>query len=119
KAAASISGEIRREGLLSELLRTVLAIGGADRGVVLLPADTGLRAVAAGVAASDGFHLVMEPAATPPPVPMSMVDAAVRSRDAMVLGDANRDHPHLADPYFRDHSPRSVLCLPLLRQGRA
>src|SRR5205814_304901 len=40
-----------------------------------------------------------------------------RSREKLILADATAAHPFSADDYLAQHRPKSVLCLPILRQG--
>ncbi|MGQ9371898.1 trifunctional serine/threonine-protein kinase/ATP-binding protein/sensor histidine kinase [Azospirillum sp. A39] len=121
-AARAISGEIRREALLETLLRTVLHLAGAGRGLLLLQTAGGLALVADADAANDRFRLLGEPVAVdgeapPPGLPVSIVTYAARTGECVVLADASADSRFADDPDVRARRPRSVLCMPLLRQG--
>jgi light-regulated signal transduction histidine kinase (bacteriophytochrome) len=50
-------------------------------------------------------------------VPLSILHYASRTRALVVLDDAARDTRFAGDPSITAERPRSVLCLPLLRQG--
>src|SRR6185369_10676179 len=41
-----------------------------------------------------------------------------RSQESVILNDAAAQNPFSADDYFRERYTRSVLCLPLVKQGR-
>ena len=121
-AARAISSEIRREALLETLLRTVLHLAGAGRGLLLLQSGGGrLTLVAEADAADDRFRLLPEPVAVGgqavPGLPVSIVNYAVRTGEAVVLPDAGADPRFADDPDVRARRVRSVLCLPLLHQG--
>ncbi|HEX4476724.1 MAG TPA: histidine kinase dimerization/phosphoacceptor domain -containing protein [Polyangiaceae bacterium] len=54
---------------------------------------------------------------TPEELPDAIVRLAVRLRDVVLLEDATGSPDFSSDPYIRRTRPRSVLCLPLLKQN--
>ncbi len=50
-------------------------------------------------------------------LPESVVRYAARTQESVILDDASARNPYSTDKYIRDHRPRSVLCLPLVKQG--
>jgi signal transduction histidine kinase len=52
-------------------------------------------------------------------VPQGIVNRVRRTGEALVLADAPDDESHGGEPYVRRQRPRSVMCLPLQRGGRA
>ena len=58
--------------------------------------------------------------ATPTAValPQSLIRYAVRTRETVILDDASSQNPFSADPYIVQRRARSVLCLPLINQGK-
>ncbi len=128
KAAEVISGEIHREALLEKMLRTVFEVAGAQRGNLLLTGPDGQLLLAAeGDAAADRFAAL--PGLSPdapaedatadggPRLPATVVAYAARVQEPVVLSDAARDPRFSEDPYIKARVPKSLLCLPLLRQG--
>ena len=124
KAAQAISGEIRRDALLETLLRTVLHNAGAERGLLLLAQGDGLVLAAEGDAGLDRFRplpsLALDAPAEDglPRLPTTVVGFAMRSGETVVLADAVADPRFATDLYIEARRPRSVLCLPLLRQSQ-
>ncbi|MEI6559095.1 MAG: AAA family ATPase [Rhodospirillaceae bacterium] len=124
KAAQAISKEIRRDALLETMLRIVLQNAGAERGLLLLSQGDRLVLAAEGDAGSDRFApLPALPLDTPadgglPRLPATVVSLAMRSGETVVLADAAADSRFESDPYIQARKPRSVLCLPLLRQSQ-
>ena len=124
KAAQAISGEIRRDALLETMLRIVLHNAGAERGLLLLSQGEKLVLAAEGDAGRDRFApLPALPLDSPgengqPRLPAAVVSFAVRSGETVVLADAAADGRFENDPYIKARQPRSVLCLPLLRQSQ-
>ena len=118
KASQRLSSEVVPQQLVAALMNLVAENAGAERGFLISPRD-GRWIVEAGYASAPG---------TPDPgvavalddtgeLAASIVHYVVRTRTAVVLGDAARDGAFVADPYVRRHQPRSVLVVPLLRQG--
>ncbi len=124
KAAQTISGEIRRDALVETLLRIVLHNAGAERGVLLLCQGERLVLAAEGDAGKDRFtplpDLPLDATADDglPRLPATVISFALRSGETVVLADAGDDERFAADPYIEARRPRSVLCLPLLRQSQ-
>ena len=51
-------------------------------------------------------------------LPESVVHYVLRVRESVILDDATTSPPFAADPYIRQRQARSLLCTPLLNQGR-
>ncbi len=50
-------------------------------------------------------------------LPASVLHYVLRTRETVILDDAGAS-PFAADPYIRERRARSVLCLPLVNQGK-
>jgi predicted ATPase/signal transduction histidine kinase len=118
KASQSVSREIVLENLVFALMRILLQEGGAERGYLLLVRDGALSLVAE--ATSDGNVRLPPPSEAGALVPLPIVEAARRSGEPIVLDDHGADGgiaPALGSVSAR--RPRSLLCLPILRQSEA
>ena len=51
-------------------------------------------------------------------LPSSVFQYVLRTKESVLLHDASGQNTFAADEYIRGHHPRSVLCLPLLKQTR-
>ncbi|RPH37623.1 MAG: PAS domain S-box protein, partial [Desulfobulbaceae bacterium] len=51
-------------------------------------------------------------------VPLTVVNYVVRTQEAVLLNDAFRDSIYARDGYIAKHHTRSLLCLPIVHQGR-
>jgi PAS domain S-box-containing protein len=51
-------------------------------------------------------------------LPESLVRYATRTRETVILDDALSKNPFSADPYIVERRARSILCLPLINQGK-
>ena len=118
KASQAISGEIELPRVLRRLITIAVENAGATRGLLILDHDgtwlvdaelagAGLEPVVAQGAPLEGTNLAQ-----------SVVAYAVRTREPVVLDDASRSEPFASDPYVVARRPKSVLCAPLLNQGR-
>ncbi|MGK3960724.1 AAA family ATPase [Sorangium sp. So ce118] len=117
KAAQSISGELKLSRLLETLLRIVIEHAGAAEGSIVLIRDERLR-IAAIVAPGGAVQLLGAGEAPSATLPPSVLNYVRRSRERVLLDDAAVRHPFSEDEYFAQKRPRSVLCLPIVRQAR-
>ncbi len=118
KATRALSGEVVLGELLTKLCLSLAEIAGAERVFVLLPSQGGLRVEAAwdsqrGAATavqsgSVGVHPDLCPA---------IVRYVHRTQQPLLLADALADPTWQTDPDVRRRQLRSILCLPLSRQG--
>jgi PAS domain S-box-containing protein len=118
KASQTISGEIELEKLLSSLLEIVIENAGADKCVFILSHEERLMVQA--VAYSDFCPMLLKPQFLEDnqDVPIALINTVKRSFKPVVIIDATV-HPQLInDPYIQRHSPKSILCSPILHQGK-
>ncbi|CAN7379883.1 PAS domain S-box protein [Phenylobacterium sp. LjRoot225] len=119
RASQAISGQIERGKLVETLITVAVPIGGADRGLLILLADgverieAEARMIGGEVAAVDCEAPIAEAL-----LPISLMREVVRTGEHVLLHDTLRPNPYSADPYLRAEPPRSILCLPLLKQAK-
>ncbi|WP_437323463.1 AAA family ATPase [Sorangium sp. So ce381] len=118
KASQSISGELKLPRLLEMLLRIVVEHAGAGEGYVLLLREDRLSTAAAIAASGSAARLVDAGEAAADALPQSILNYVRRSHERVLLDDAAGRHPFSEDAYFARKRPRSVLCLPIVRQAR-
>src|SRR5260370_32887358 len=100
-------------------MRTALQQAGAARGALLLLQMSALRIVAE--ATTDGSEMVVSldnQPATSADLPQSVLQYGQRTLENVILDDATVQNPYTRDSYIRQCHPRSILCLPLLNQGK-
>ncbi|WP_437872898.1 AAA family ATPase [Sorangium sp. So ce363] len=117
KASQSISGELKLPRLLETLLRIVVEHAGAEEGCVVLVRNECLWTAAIETPGGEARLLDAGEAAAAA-LPRSILNYVRRSRERVLLDDAAARHPFMEDEYFRRKRPRSVLCLPILREAR-
>jgi PAS domain S-box-containing protein len=95
-------------------MRTAIEHAGADRGLLILPPGDELR-IEAEATTSDRAIVVRE--ATAAALPESIVRYVMRTHQSVILDDALGQNSLSADAYLHQFQIRSVLCLPLIKQG--
>lgn len=119
KAAQAIASEIELERLLSRLMRIAIENACAERGSLILEGKGELFLYAEGTVDSDSVKLHNAiPLAEVDSLPRSIVNYVRRTTENVVLANAQSDDRFAGDPYIARHKPRSVLCTPVLNQGR-
>jgi PAS domain S-box-containing protein len=119
KLSQAISGEIVPERLIDTLMRTALEQAGAERGLLILSRGAEQRIAAEATTKGDlvTVHLRDEVAAATV-LPESVLHYVLRTRESVILDDASSHNPFSADPYIVESYLRSMLCLPLINQGK-
>jgi len=116
KVSQAVSGEMVHEKLIGTLMRTALEHAGAERGLLVLSRGGELRIEAEAVTNGETVSIRRREAVVDA-VPEEIVQYVARTRENVILGDAAAQSPFSADVYIRERHARSILCLPLMRQG--
>jgi PAS domain S-box-containing protein len=117
EVSQAVSGEIIMEKLVDTLMRKALEHAGARRGLLLVPDGAELKIRAE---ATTGETIEVELRDAPiagADLPKSLVLYASRTREPIALDDASARGAFVDDEYVRRKRARSVLCLPLVKQG--
>jgi PAS domain S-box-containing protein len=119
KVSQAISGEMVLETLIDRLMRTAIEHAGAERGLLITPRSEDLHIDAeATTRGEDVVVQLREGDYTPAMLPEALVRYAIRTRETVILDDASSQNPFTADPYIVRGRARSILCLPLINQGK-
>ena len=119
KVSEAVSGEIVFDKLINTLMRSAIEHAGAERGLLILPRGDGHRIEAEATTSTDNVNVVLRNAGvTTADLPDSAFQYVVRTKEAVLLHDASAESAFSADRYIRERGPKSVLCLPLLKQTR-
>ncbi len=126
-SAQAIPDDVEHNHLLDQLLRFVLENAGAQRGYLLLERDGELTVEAEDTAGSEATiapEVRLSPGARATAadsgqgVAPSVVHHVARRGESVVLADATRDPRFSNDPYIQKQQPLSLLCTPILHQGK-
>jgi len=119
KASQAVSSEIELGKLIETLMRISLEHAGAERGLlILVTAGEPWIAAEAMTGVRDIEVTLRNSAVTPAELGESVLHTAVRTQDSVILDDASAQIPFSADEYVREKHARSVLCVPLVKQGK-
>lgn len=119
KASQAVSSEIELPKLIETLMKIALQNAGADRGLLILSRHDDFWIEAEGQSKGDEFVLVMHQ--TPlsvPDCPEALVRYVIRSQKPLIIDDATRPDPLYGEDYLHRRRPRSILCLPLMKQAK-
>jgi PAS domain S-box-containing protein len=117
KAAQAVSSEIVLEQLIKTLMMIAVEHAGAERGLLILPHGEELRIVAEARTGRDGVEVELQQAlVTPSDLPDSLLHYVIRTQESVILDDALSQNLFSQDEHVRQRRPRSVLCLPLVKQ---
>ena len=119
KVSQAVSGEIALEKLIDKLMRAAVEHTGAERGLLIGPRNDELQIEAEATTKGEDVAVQMRDgvrkAST---LPESLVRYVMRTQETVILDDASTQTPFSADPYVAEHRARSILCLPLITQGK-
>jgi PAS domain S-box-containing protein len=119
KISQSVSGEIVLENLIDALLRTAIEHAGAQRGLLILPRGAELRIQAEATTGGSSVAIALRDAPiSRAELPEAVVQYAARTQESVILDDASARGSFSDDEYIRSAHARSILCLPLVKQGR-
>ncbi|MGJ5631158.1 trifunctional serine/threonine-protein kinase/ATP-binding protein/sensor histidine kinase [Nostoc sp. CALU 1950] len=117
KASQALSSEIKLEQLLTIFLQVIMENAGAQKAALLVLQQENLI-VEAVATINEGVTLLSVPLSTSEGIPITLVNFVKHSLKTVVLDDATAKTDFIADPYFIQQQPKSVLCTPILNQGK-
>ena len=119
KAATTISQEIVLANLLKQMMLIVMENAGAQRGSMFLLEKDKWVLKATGYIENDEVEVLQgKPLDDSVEVPISIIQYVARTNEAVVLEDAMSAKRFQADSYILENNPKSVLCLPIMHQGK-
>jgi PAS domain S-box-containing protein len=119
KSSQAVSSEIVFPKLIERLMTIALEHAGADRGLLMLPAENDYSIQAEAQSVGDQIEVVLcGKSIAGITCPESLVRYVIRTHESVILDDASRPHLFSGDDYLRGRQTRSILCLPLIKQGQ-
>jgi predicted ATPase/GAF domain-containing protein/tRNA A-37 threonylcarbamoyl transferase component Bud32 len=119
RAVQTIASEIDLPKVIEKLAAIVLENAGAERGALILSRGEQLTIEATfGVGGSAVTVGPSRPVERAFDLARGVVFYVARTREPVVLDDVATATRFADDPYMKDAAPKSILCLPLLFQGR-
>ncbi|MBW4471337.1 MAG: PAS domain S-box protein [Stenomitos rutilans HA7619-LM2] len=119
KASQTLSSEIQLDQLVFALLDVVIESAGAEKAVLMLLQDEHLMLKAISYAEFCPNQLFSTPVeAASEDIPVSLVYGVKRTLRPTLITDAIQHPQWLTDPYIQQNQVRSMLCSPILHQGK-
>jgi predicted ATPase/class 3 adenylate cyclase len=119
KASHSISSTIKLDELIQRLMNVLLENAGAQRGVLLIPKQNQLFAIAEGIAGPENMLSTIS-------VPMNnygqylpeaLINYCWRTLEIKSFANASKDTIYGIDPYVKANQVKSMICIPLTNKG--
>ena len=123
KASRIISSEIQLDKLVNVLMQVVLENAGAQKGALILDKnDTLFIEAIATVDETEKYNQptlqLSLPVEESTEVPISIINYVKNSQECLVIDNATKDTNIIGDIYILKEKPLSLLCFPILHQGK-
>lgn len=119
KAAETLSKEIVLKNLLAKLMQIAIENAGAQKGYLILVNNNKLTIEAAReVGKNEVTVLQSQSVETTHLLPQGIINYAMRTQEDLVLSNATHQGLFINEPYIVEHQPKSVLCAPIINQGK-
>ncbi|MBU1195527.1 MAG: diguanylate cyclase [Proteobacteria bacterium] len=119
RASQAISGEILLGSLLTKMMEIALKHAGAQKGFIIL-SDNDAFFVEAESNVQDNEIKVQQsiPIEKHKGFSQSLIQLVARTQKTIILENACQEGDFTQDAYFKAHKSKSVLCQPIMNQGR-
>ncbi|WP_437599377.1 AAA family ATPase [Sorangium sp. So ce590] len=119
KASQTVASEIVLEKLLESLMTIVLENVAAQSGVLALARGENLFIEVEGTLQPKQAHVLKSvPVDSFSRAPRSLISYVQRTHTSVLVDNAAEEARFSTDPYIREKRPKSLLCSPIMRQGR-
>ncbi|HLP91511.1 MAG TPA: AAA family ATPase [Nostocaceae cyanobacterium] len=117
KAALAISSEMQADKLISTLMQFILENVGAEKCHLILQ-EQGCLTVAAQCDNYQKCELPYTPINNVENLPLSLINYVANTKEDLLINDATNESDFATDPYIIQYQPKSILCTPILNQGK-
>ena len=125
KASQTLTSEIVLGKLLSKLMKIAIENAGAQKGFLIIHNNDKWVIEAEGVVGKDEVNVMrsipieaVDSATGVPLVSTAIINFVAHTQENVVLNDATHEGQYTRDPYIVATQPKSILCVPLLNQGK-
>jgi len=116
KASQALSGTMDLNDLIRQLTELILKNSGGDRCVLMLPEEKGQWKIKA-IANTESVDLCSEHIEAYRIIPLRLIQYVKNTQETIVIDDLKTDLP-VVDSRLKQQNPKSLLCLPMLNQGK-
>ena len=118
EASRAISSEISLDKLLAALMKILIKNAGAQKGVLILEKQGRLLIEASGTEKQVQVNVLQSIPVDSGDVSTAIINYVARTQESVILNDASKESKFTNDPYIQAHQPKSILCAPLIHQGK-
>ncbi len=120
KAAQAISSSLELDQLIASLSQIILENSGAKKAVLILPQDDIWQVRAITFINHDQIQTILEPQslANCQDIPAKIINYVKNTQETVVIDNCKTDTIGLIGEYMHRTQPQSVLCTPIINQGR-
>ena len=119
KVSRVISGEIVLEFLLEKMMKIIIEVSGAERGLLLLEKKEKYFIEAEGGTDIEDVRLLQNAEVTKSgKLSLAVVNYVIRTKKNIILKEAGEEELFQNDPYIIQNRPKSLLCAPIVHQGK-
>ena len=119
KASTALASQINFDYLQESLMRIVLENAGAERGFLIMKEGEGYKLISRAQIGEAGFkHFKISMALEgEESLAKSVLNFVLKSREFVVLRDAQNDSRFIGDAYLKSGEVKSLLCVPIIHQS--
>lgn len=119
KASQALSKEIILNTLLERFMHLLIENAGAQKGLFITSeANHDVVEAQVTINGSESIVLGSEAIAAGASLPVTLINYVKRTRESVILSNAAYDGRFISDPYIIQQQAKSVLCLPIVYQGK-
>ncbi len=118
KASLALSGEIVFDKLLATLMKIAIENAGAQKGYLLLQNEAGQWSIEAEGRIDTEEVATGQSQAIDNNASSAIINYVTRTQKSVVLADATKEGQFTRDAYIVATKPKSILCTPLVNQGK-
>ncbi|BAY27941.1 multi-sensor signal transduction multi-kinase [Calothrix sp. NIES-2100] len=117
KASLAIGSEIQLDKLIQILMQVILENVGGNKGALILQENGNLQLVAQSHN-HQPCELLSISINNTQDVPVSLINYVSHTKEYLLIHDASTKTNFAADPYIIKYQPKSILCTPIINQGK-
>ncbi|TVP60296.1 MAG: GAF domain-containing protein [Nodularia sp. (in: Bacteria)] len=123
KASQALAGEIELDKLLATMMQVVTENAGASKSALILSENEQLQLIVTAVASSSNTASIVTKFPSmrlelSHDVPITLIQYVKRTLEVFVTDDAKTVTSLAGDRYILTHQPQSLLCIPIINQGK-
>ncbi|GAB1544748.1 hypothetical protein NUACC21_74240 [Scytonema sp. NUACC21] len=118
KASQTLSSEIQLDKLLAKLMEVVMENAGAKKCALILPYGDRLAIEALAMFSQTPTILQSLPVESSLEIPITLIYYVKNTLKTLVMDNAASENFFAADAYLNQHQTKSILCTPILNQGK-